>query len=87
MINLTNLDLVLMDHTTRVARVDREGWLREATAPTGSNRAPKLTTFVGSLRRHLGGALVGVGEHLRGTPAAHAAHPAAAPRYTPDAVR
>ena len=87
MVNLTDLDLRYAVHAARVGRVGREGWRREASLPTGGNRAHALATVVGSMRRHIGGALVRVGERLRETPAGHAANPAAASRYTLDAVR
>jgi hypothetical protein len=84
-INLTDLDVRYANHATRVARVGREGWLRDASAPIGGNRLRELATVVGSIRRRLDGASVG-GERLRGTPADHAANPAPS-RYTLDAVR
>jgi hypothetical protein len=86
-VNLTDLDRVLMDHAARAARADREGWLRDVSAPTGGSRTHELATVVGMMRRRLGETLVRAGERLRGTPAGHAANPAAAPRYTIDTVR
>ncbi len=85
MINLTDLDLRYMDHAARVARVNREGWRQEASAPAGGSRTRELAT-VGSTRRHLIGAVVGIGERLRRTPADHAAN-LATTRYTQDVVR
>jgi hypothetical protein len=84
-INLTDLDVRYANHATRIARVGREGWLLDASAPIGSSRLRELAIVVGSMRRRLGGASVG-GERLRGTPADHAANPAAS-RYTLDTVR
>jgi len=85
-INLTDLDLRYVDHTERVAQVNRQGWLQDASAPAGGSRTRELATVVGSMRRHLGGAVVGVGEWLGGTPTDHTANLATS-RYTQDAVR
>ena len=87
MINRTELDQVLMDHAMRVARFNREGWKWEASRSAGGGRLRQMPAAVGLVRRHLGGALVGAGERLRGTPAGLAANPTAATRYTLDAVR
>ncbi len=71
MINLTDLDLRYADHATRVARVGREGWLRETSVPTGGSRPRRAASVVGLMRRQVGGALVGIGGRLQGTPAGH----------------
>jgi len=70
-INLTDPNLRYEDHTARVARVGREGWIREASVPTGGTRTWGMATIVGLMRRHLGESVVRAGERLQGTPADH----------------
>jgi hypothetical protein len=77
-ISLTDLDNRRADHAARVARADREGWLRDAQAAGARSRQWGAANGVGSVRRHLGGALVRAGMRLQGPPVAHAADPAAA---------
>jgi hypothetical protein len=77
-IDLTDLDLRYADHAVRVGRVGREGWMREASVPTGGSRTWGMATAVGLVRRHLGGALVRIGVRLQETPAGGTADPAAA---------
>ena len=86
MIDRTDLDLRYADHAARVARVDREGWLREEALPTGARRPRGTATAVGPMRRQIGAALIRAGERLRGTLAADPARSAAA-GFTPDAIR
>jgi hypothetical protein len=77
-VNLTDLDVRYADHATRVARVGREGWLREASAEAGARRPQGVANGVRLVRRHLGGALVRAGERLGGTLVRPPADPAAA---------
>ena len=86
MVNLTDLDRVYADYAARVARADREGWMREALVLNGGGRTRMTASGVGSVRRCLGAAVVSVGVRLQGSPAGHAANPAAS-RYLLDAVR
>ena len=78
MFDLTELDRRYDDHTARVARVSREGWWRDAAPPAGGCRGRGTATVVGSVRRHLGGAVVRLGVRLQGPSARPAADPAAA---------
>jgi len=87
MINRTEMEIRRADYAARVERVNREGWKWEASRSAGGGRSRRMPAAVGLVRRHLGGALVGAGERLRGTPAGLAANPTAATRYTLDAVR
>ena len=86
MIDRTDLDLRYADHAARVARVDREGWLREEALPIGERRPRGMAAAIELMRRQIGAALIRAGERLQGTLAAESARPAAA-RYTRDAIR
>jgi hypothetical protein len=87
MINLAEMEIRRADYAARVERFNREGWMRAAAVPTAGGRTRRMPSTVGLMRRRVGDALIGVGERLRGTPAGHAADPAAAAHYTLDAVR
>lgn len=85
-INLTEMDSRYQGYVARVEHVNREGWMREASVPTGDSRTRGMAAAVELMRRQIGDALIRAGERLQGTLAADPAKPAAA-RYTPDAIR
>ena len=68
MINTTDLDRVLMDHAARVARTDRDGWMK-ATVSSGDTPRERIATVVARTRQGVGVALIDLGARLQGTPA------------------
>ena len=46
MINLTEMDSRYQGYVARVERVNREGWMREASEPTGSSRTRGIATVI-----------------------------------------
>jgi hypothetical protein len=74
----TDFDLRLAEHMARVARVDRDAWMREASVSTGVGHTRGISTVVASIRQWVGVAVVRAGERLQGTPAGRAADRAAA---------
>ncbi len=69
MISWTDAENRRADYEARLARVGREGWIREAAAPSRGNRTRRMATTFGLMRRYLGESLVRAGERLQGTPA------------------
>ncbi len=74
----TDIDQRLAEHVARVARIDRDAWMREASVPTSPGRARTISTVVSAIRNGLGAAVVRAGERLQGTPGGHAVDRAAA---------
>ena len=60
--------LLMAEHTARIERVNRNGWMRQASVP--SERM--------GMRRHLGEVLVRFGKWLRAVPAGRAPDPVTA---------
>ena len=73
MIDHTDLELRLAAHEARVGRVNRDGWMRQVSAPGSGTR--QQATVVGSGRHQLGGAVVRIGKWLRGVPFTEAIEP------------
>ena len=76
MIDLTNLDERLQAHTTRVARIDRTGWMLEAPTPAAGNRTNETETFWALCRRSVNLFRRGNRPNLADTSAASTAHQA-----------
>jgi hypothetical protein len=70
-INLTDLDCLMIEHTARVERTNRDGWMRETATITGSTRGASLASVGAPTRQWVGGALIGIGARFQGTPARH----------------
>jgi hypothetical protein len=68
----------MVERLVRAAGADREGRTKEEARATGGTRPQGNSTVIALLRRRLGETLVGLGGRLGGTPAGHAADPAAA---------
>ena len=64
MIDLKDLDPRLEEHQMRAARINREAWKWQASEPTGTPRIRRISTFVASIRRHAGTAVVHAGYRL-----------------------
>ena len=78
MISLTALDERLANHLARIARVDQEARMREASAPAGLSRTRAISIAVASIRQRAGLAFVHAGERLQGTSAGRSVDRAAA---------
>ena len=73
MINHTDMELRFAAHETRVGRANRDGWMRQVSAPDSGTR--QQTTVIGSGRQQLGSAVVRIGKWLRGVPFTEAIEP------------
>jgi len=71
MINFTDIEIRRADYTARVERVNRDGWMWEASGPTAGSRTRGVAIVFRLLRRSLRGAFVPAGDRLKGTPASH----------------
>ena len=74
MFDLTDLDLRYSNHGRKVARVNHEGWKREAL-PTAIGKPRGLANLVATMRRHGGVALVRMGERIQGPVADYPVNP------------
>jgi len=70
-INWVDVGIRRADYAARVERVSREGWMWEASVPTGGIRRRGMATIFGLMRWRLGERLVRAGERLQGTRAGH----------------
>jgi hypothetical protein len=82
MFNQNNFDLHYAAYVARTTKVDRDGWMMEDLASSGAAQVRRSETFVQRMRRLFGKTLVGIGERIQGTRAAHASTPAME-RYGP----
>ena len=76
MINLAGIDERLQDHETRVARINRDAWMRDATNSAPDDRAHGASNLAHRMRRTIGQAVVDCGEWLQGSPDAESISPA-----------
>ena len=60
---MTEFNQRAADHDARISRINQQGWMWEAPRSTG----------VAPIRQRIGGAIVRVGEQLRGAPTGHVA--------------
>jgi hypothetical protein len=67
MSTMTDFDLRLADHATRIARVNQQGWLQETFRPAGVAPAPRHATSLASIRQRMGLVVVRAGQRLQGT--------------------
>lgn len=69
---ITAFNQLMAEHTTRIARVNKQGWMWQASQSTGVAgvaSASPIATMAESTRWRFGVAIVRVGEWLRGAPA------------------
>jgi hypothetical protein len=78
MIHMTDFDELMANHAAWVARVNHEGWKRQASATAEVTRTRGISTADASIRQRIGLAVVRAGERLQGAPAVRVVDPAAA---------
>ncbi len=76
MIDVKDMESRLADSAARVARVNRDGWMWEASAPAGHTRIQGISMVIASTRRRAGAALIWTGERIQGTTVRRATDPA-----------
>jgi hypothetical protein len=64
MIPTNDLDLKMVEHVARVARVSRDAWIQEASGRTKVTHTWAISTAVASIRRRAGTAVVHAGYRL-----------------------
>ena len=65
------------DYEARISRINRQDWMWQAPRSAGFTPVPRTTTVFTPIRRRIGGAIVRVGEQLRGEPTGQVADRAA----------
>jgi hypothetical protein len=76
MINAMNIEQIIADHSACVARVNRDGWMREVATHSAEQRESRFATVVSHMRDSVALTLIRVGRQLQG--ARHDGGPAAA---------
>ena len=64
MIDHTELELRLAAHEARVGRANRDGWMRQSSAPIGDNRAQGMRIVAPAARRQLGMTIMRIGRRI-----------------------
>jgi hypothetical protein len=77
MTTMTAYDQRLADHLTRIARVNQQGWMRQASPLTRFAPTPRNATVLASIRQRIGVVIVRAGERLQGSSAGRVADRAA----------
>ncbi len=86
MVNLTDIENRRAEFAARIELVNREGWMYDASAPTGTSRKLPMAAAVGLMLQHIGGTLVRFGTRLQARRADQVARNMAS-RYILDASR
>jgi hypothetical protein len=73
MIPMTQFNQRLAEHTTRIDRVNQQGWIWQEMRTAGDAPVLRTTTGIAPIRRRIGVSIIRVGEWLRGAPTGHVA--------------
>jgi hypothetical protein len=76
MINQTEAHNRHVAHTARIARVNRDGWIYEASRTTRGGSTPVVSRVISRIRQTIRTAVVQAGGRLQGSPAGDPVNPA-----------
>ena len=77
MTTMTAYDQRLADHLTRTARINEQGWMRQASRPARVTPVSRNAAMLVAIRQRIGMVIVRAGERLQGTPLGRVADRAA----------